>query len=171
MDWEAIGAVAGLLGTLGTVIGLVFVYRELRNVRQNQYAEASQRIVDSERELWSLTLADEQMTYLMAEHLGLDSDMLQELELTPAIGLKLLLFFRQYENMFYQHDHDMLPEGLWEHWKSSMRHTFSDSRVQEVLRKAQIGYSDDFKEFLQEVILPHSSAVSGLGHSGAGKVE
>jgi len=29
MTWEAIGAVAGLLGTVGTVIGLVFVYREL----------------------------------------------------------------------------------------------------------------------------------------------
>ncbi len=154
MDWETIGALAGVVSAIGTVVGLFFVYRELRSVKRNQYATASQNIVSSEREIWQIVLTDDSMVELAAHHLGMNEKFLAELGITARNALELLLFFRQYENLYYQHVHGMLPPDIWEHWKSSMIYTFKDDMVCKVLVQAKVSYTKGFREFVEKEVIP-----------------
>ncbi len=160
MDWQALGAIAGVIGALGTITGLPFVFRELRNVKRNQYATASQNLVDSDREIWQIVLSDDSMVELTARHLGFDSEFLKEVELTGKNVLELLLFFRQYENIYVQHTQSMLLPNIWDQWEKSMSYTFSDDRVWIVLERAKVGYTTGFREFIQDKIRPQSKLPS-----------
>ena len=154
MNWTMLDSIAGILGAIGTVVGLFFVWYELKNVRHGQYAASVQKIVENERELWSMVLENEEMTRLLAEHLDLTGEFLDSLplKLSYSSALLLLLFFRQYENIYYQNQNDMLHHDLWLHWERSMRHSFGNPTVRSVLYRAKIGYTKDFKKFLTEKI-------------------
>lgn len=152
MNWTALDSIAGILGAIGTVVGLFFVWYELKNVRHGQYAASVQRIVENERALWAMVLENEEMTHLLAEHLDLTDEFLKSLEISYSSALLLLLFFRQYENIYYQDQNNMLPHDLWLHWERSMQHSFSNPKVRSVLYRARISYTKNFKKFLAEKI-------------------
>ena len=152
INWEMVGVIAEALGALGAIIGLLFVYRELKFVRRNQYAATTQQIMDSQRELWALVLDNPDLAPLMADHVGLDAEFRNKHKLSPKTSLQLLLFLWQYENIFYQHRNDMLPPSLWKHWVNSMRHTFSNEIAKEAFQRTKLGYSEDFKEELKNEI-------------------
>jgi len=94
------------------------------------------------------------MVEFSAHHLGLSKEVLAKLGISARNALELLLFFRQYENLYYQHVHNMLPPDIWEHWKNSMIYTFKDERVREVLLYAKVSYTKGFREFVEQEIVP-----------------
>jgi hypothetical protein len=146
---------AQIVSVFLTLVTLFFVWKELRNVERNQKASTVQNIAKNERELWLSVLDDEKMTSLMTTHLQLPSDFLETIDVSPANSLRLLLFFRQYENIYYQHIHGMLPENLWNHWRKSMEHTFSNQLIQSIFNKVEVGYSAEFKEFIKKDLVPN----------------
>ena len=148
---------AQIISVFLTLIALFFVWKEIRSVERNQKASSVQSITKNERELWFSVLEDEQMTMLMATHLFLTPDFLEEIGITPANALRLLLFFRQYESIYYQHVHDMLPDRLWEHWRKSMEHTFRNPHIRKVFNKVENGYSEEFKVFIKKDLVPNLS--------------
>ena len=146
---------AQIISVFLTLLALYLVWKELKNVERNQKASTVQNIAENERELWFSVLDDEKMTSLMVTHLNLSPEFLEKIDLSPANSLRLLLFFRQYENIYYQHVHGMLPENLWHHWQKSMEHTFSNPLIQAVFNEAKVGYSVEFKDFIKKELVPN----------------
>jgi len=146
---------AQIISVIGTLITLIFVWVELKSVERNQKASAIRNIAENERELWLSVLEDDEMTSLMASHLQLSPEFLNKIDISPAAALRLLLFFRQYENIYYQHSHGMLPDNFWNHWEKSMEYTFSNPAIQAVFNRAQVSYSVEYKNFIKEDIVPN----------------
>jgi hypothetical protein len=161
----SIFTVIGVIGALWSIkIGLQslkvaieslnLVRDQLINVERNQKAASTQNIAQNERELWFSVLEDTQLSNLFANHVGITAELLNTIGITAEQALKICLFFRQYENIYYHRTNDMLPPDLWEHWNKSMRHTFSDERIQTLFDEVEIGYSESFKKYIQEELIP-----------------
>ena len=148
---------AQVISVFLTLVTLLLVWKELRNVERNQKASSVQNISQSERELWFSVLEDEQMTTLLATHLFLTPEFLEKNGVTSVNALRLLLFFRQYESIYYQHTQRMLPDKLWDHWRKSMEHTFSNPLIRKIFNKVEIGYSEEFKTFIKKDLVPNLS--------------
>ena len=149
--------IAQILSVFLTFVTLFFVWRELRNVERNQKASSVHSIAESERELWLSAINDSDMAQLLAMHLRLSPQFLQEIKLSPENALRIMLFFKQYENIYYQHVHGMLPDNLWGHWRKSMEYTFFDPVVQKLFNRVEANYSVDFKNFIKKDLVPNLS--------------
>lgn len=144
---QMISAAASVVTALVTFFSVRLLIRELKSVERNQKATTVQNIAAAERELWFSVIEDETMSMLMAGHLKLSPEFLEGFNLSAENALRIMLFFRQYENIYYQHRHEMLPDKLWDNWLDNMKYTFADKRLQALFHKVQSGYSAEFRDF------------------------
>jgi hypothetical protein len=162
-DWlSMVTAVTSIIVAAATLVTLYLVWRELQNIERNQRATAAKDIAWGERELWTDALTDEQAAAFLAGHMTLDADFLESVSMTTSMALRGLLFFRQYENIYYQHDNDMLPDGLWEHWRESMKYTFKNPNIRKLFNQAHVGYSQSFKGFIRDELVPELLQEEGV---------
>ena len=156
---DSLGSLGDFMSALISGIGLSAIYLQLRNLKLNQHASTIQGIASSERELWSLVMEGkddkDNLINLSVAHLGISDEFLKErlAPLSKRDVLKLILFIRQYENIYFQHSNHMLPDGVWSHWQKSMNHTFSSDLVRAVYQEASINYNVSFKDFIENKII------------------
>lgn len=165
-DWaNIIMAITNTIVAIVAVSSLLFVWKELKNIERNQRAASAQNITTGERELWLSVLSDKDMTILLSRHLGMSQDLLEKAEMSEGNALRILMFFRQYENIYYQHINKMMPPDLWQHWRESMEYTFKDERARILFDKVHVGYSQSFKDFIKQELVPNILKAEGVFHS------
>ncbi|MFD3165460.1 hypothetical protein [Herpetosiphon sp. NSE202] len=158
--WTGLSAVATAIGASGTIIGLFYINKQLKNIKDNQEANAIQTIADSERDLWKIVMDDSEMIDLTAHHLDLGQAKIGTAPVKPRSILNLILFIRQYEAIYYQYKKNMIPEEIWKQWKDSMGHTFSDPRIVAILYHTRIGFNSKFRDFVKTEILPNINSLT-----------
>lgn len=162
-DWtNIITAITNAIVAIVAIATLLLVWKELKNIERNQRATSAQNITTGERELWLSVLSDNDMTLLLAHHLGLPSDLLEKVGMSEGNALRTLMFFRQYENIYYQYINKMMPPDLWIHWRESMEYTFKDERARMLFDTARVGYSQNFKNFIKEELVPKILNAEGV---------
>ena len=149
MSWEAISAIA-------TVIGAAVVIWQLWNLTKQQNAAAAQAIVDGERALWELALSYPDMTAALGEHFRLTPEFLKQLPATERVALITMLFFRQYESIYFRHENGTLPPDLWEQWRHSMIFTFRTAGVRALFERTTDSFTPGFKQFVTGDIIPEA---------------
>jgi len=118
MNWDAIAAVAELLGALGVVASLIYLAVQIRqNTRSLRMA--SHRGVAGEFQQSNLAaIQDPQIAELLVRGLG-DASSLSEVERLRFEGL-LVSIFRTYEELFQLHRGGLADDELWESRERSM---------------------------------------------------
>ncbi len=146
-NWEAIGAIAELLGALGVVVTLIYLAIQIRQNTISTRTSSYQAAVAAGTE-WS-------------RGVGLDADASRiissgsiDLLSLPAeeqarFGMLMSSLFRNFENIFYQHKQGALDDVVWSGWSWRMRSTFAVPGVRVWWQDNRSGYAEDFATYLE----------------------
>jgi hypothetical protein len=147
MNWDAIGAIAELLGAVGVIATLAYLGIQIR-----------QNTVSTRTSSYQAAIAT---TIEAIMRMGLDSDAARILTSGSADSATLSTeeqtryamltsgIFRNFENIFYQHKQGAIDDLLWSGWSSRMRTTFAQPGVHVWWLEYRAGFAKDFAAHLE----------------------
>jgi hypothetical protein len=148
MNWEAVGAIADLVGEAGVVATLGYLAVQIRqntiSTRTSSYQAVVEALLD-----WSRSVGlDPTVAKLLSEGQR-DLGALSSEQRAQFVFLQVSLF-RNYENIFYQHEQGAIDEVVWEGWSLRMRRSFATAGVRAWWAQDRAAYSAPFRNFLEE---------------------
>ena len=118
MNWEAIGAIAELLGALGVIVSLIYLAAQIRQNTRSACSASFQVAAAEAGQIYRVIAENSEAARVfrigMQEPTRLDSD-----EMVRFVSL-LASMFRGYENMFVQYQNRKVDEASWAAWRTSM---------------------------------------------------
>ena len=108
MNWEAIDAIAQIVGVIVVVITLIYLAAQVRQGNQLMRAQARQRMIEqTERELYA-QMADPSITYANVKESPLSE------EEQAKLSLFLIAFMRQREWEWFQFHEGVINEDIYQ---------------------------------------------------------
>ena len=118
MNWEAVGAIAELLGALGVIVSLIYLAAQIRQNTRSACSASFQAAAAEAGQIYRVIAENSEAARVfrigMQEPTKLDSD-----EMVRFVSL-LASMFRGYENMFVQYQNRKVDEASWAAWRTSM---------------------------------------------------
>ena len=148
MNWDAIGAIAELVGAAGVIATLGYLALQVRQNTISTRTSSYQAVVEAISE-WTRALGMEPGVAQMFVTGLSNIDALSQEERT-RFGFILIALFRNFENVFYQHQHGVVDDTIWEGWSFRIRSNFAAPGVQVWWKTARLAYSVPFRKFLEE---------------------
>jgi hypothetical protein len=111
MNWDAIGAIAELLGAVGVIASLIYLGIQIRsNTRAAKVAAYQQTLVAS-RDIGLAVMAHSDLFETMVRRWGLTDQ--EEIDKTRE-SFYFTMYLYNWESYVYQHDQGMLEDRMWE---------------------------------------------------------
>ena len=113
MNWEAIAAVAELLGAVGVIASLIYLARQLRSTGSQARQAALQSVVNQMNGYWTQMASERSISEVFARgskglsHLESEADKLQ-------FSAVMFSIFRPYEEIFHYRNNGMVEDWTWE---------------------------------------------------------
>ena len=154
MNWDALGAIAELLGAIGVIASLFYVASQIRRNSLAMEAATNQAVSDSTQER---LLAPAQSPAL-AMALANARDDFQAL--SPAERVQLAFFrratFRGVQNAFFQHQRGLLSESAWRDYESIIGRNLSSPDVPGWWATERETYDEAFAEYVDRILAERS---------------
>jgi len=122
MNWDAVGAIAELLGGIGVIVSLFYLAMQIQQNTRSVRAASYHSVVTSLSELSGSIGRDADASRLFFAGTN-DHDRLTQEE-WRQFGILVTSLFRNYENIFYQHSQEMMEDAVWQGWANSMTRAF-----------------------------------------------
>jgi hypothetical protein len=119
MNWEAVGAVAELLGALGVIISLVYLATQIRQNTRSVRMSSHHGIVDQFNQTSLAAVQDPELIELITRGLT-DPGSLSEGE-QARFFLFIMTLFRTYEELYQLDRKGLADHELWQARHRSMR--------------------------------------------------
>lgn len=146
MNWNAIGAIAELLGAIGVIISLGYLAHQVRQNTRSVRAASYQSWFASYDSFSNLLLGDPGLDALLHRAASAPQDLTPE-ERRRFLGV-LRRAFRQLENLYYQHRQGMIDRELFEAWQSIYARSAQGPLFREFWEADQAIFSPPFREFV-----------------------
>ena len=146
MNWDAISAVAELLGAVGVIVSLGYLAHQVRQNTRSIRAAAYQAWFASYDSLSNLLLGDAEFDAL-AHRAASDPRGLTPDERRWFFGV-LRRAFRQFENLYYQHREGMIDRELFDAWLSIYARSAEGPAFAEFWKAESDIFSAPFREFI-----------------------
>jgi hypothetical protein len=147
VNWEAVSAIAELLGALGVIVSLGYLAQQVRSNTRSVRAAAYQSWFASYDSLSDLLLGDAELDSLAhrgaADPLALTPD-----ERQWFFGV-LRRGFRQFESLYYQHREGMIDRDLFDGWRRIYARSAEGPAFREFWAEERGIFSARFREFVE----------------------
>lgn len=160
MRLEDIYFLSQIISALALVVSLLFVGIQIRHNTMSTQTARHQSIVQAISD-WSRDVA---LNTEISALLGKGSANFELLEPVQRLQFSLLhvALFRNYENIYYQHEQRAIDHHVWEGWSYRMRATFALPGVRAWWVPQRDSYSEAFRNFLEENPLSSTNAPTHL---------
>ncbi len=147
LNWDAVGAIAELVGAVAVVASLIYLSAQIRQNTRAVRSSQFDSIARMQMEILQPMVDDP--TLAMGFERALDH--WEELSLDDKVRFNLLLIqmFRFWENTFYQWRQGMLEPWLWVSWQNVMLSHFSRPGAQQWWTLRSMAFSREFGQFLE----------------------
>jgi hypothetical protein len=156
MDWDALGAIAELVGAVGVIASLFYVASQIRRNSSALEAATNQAVSDSTQQRLLAPAQSPDLAAAIANAQG-DYD-----GLTPAPRIQLAFFsratFRGIQNAFFQHRQGLLSEIAWRDYEAIIRLNLKRPDIPEWWPTERDTYDQEFAEYVDR-LLAESPAV------------
>ena len=150
MNWDAIGAIAEIMGAFLVLVTLIYLSIQIRNNTKEVKSENVHRITDSFNQLNLLVASDERLADLW--HKGVANyDDLSDTE-KARFGFMQLAAFRIYDSLYYQIQRGTGDKQLWNAELNTLRWLFSLPGIRAWWRQQQFGFSPGFQEYIDKIV-------------------
>ena len=157
MNWDAIGAIAELLGSIGVIASLVCLATQIRQSReqmsQNTRAmqgEAYQQLQQNVRETWNTMLTVPGLDRVVS--LGLDD--FGQLNEEDAFRFTFWIrgVMQVYDNAYFQHRTGMLAGERWQPLRRDLQDLFKFPGAVQWWRTATPSLNPEFVALVEEIL-------------------
>lgn len=157
MNWDALGAIAELLGALGVIVSLFYLATQIRQNTRSVRASSYHALVTNLNQLASDTGRDAAAADLFVRG---QAD-LQNLSATEQrqFGLILQSSFRSFENIFYHSQQEMIDDIVWIGWRNRITRYFWQPGVQAWWPTWRDDCHPAFREFLESSSPPDAPSI------------
>ena len=147
MNWDAIGAVAELVGATGVIASLFYLGTQIRQNTRSVKASSYHAVVTNLSELSGATGRDPLTSDLVLRGRSNFDDLSRTEKM--QYSLFLISLYRSYEDIFYQYEQEMIDEPVWAGWSNSMTRLFWQPGVQTWWPTWREDCHRDFRVFLE----------------------
>jgi hypothetical protein len=162
MNWDAIGAIAELIGALGVIGSLIYLAAQIRQNTQSLRASAYDSITASIAELNKLIVSNAEVAAITDEG---DQD---RSRLSPDKRRRYYAFqssrFRHYDNLHDQYRHDLLEESRWQPLQNALAYHLRKPGVLSSWEQYRPTLNVEFVEYVNALIRNNQ----GAAYHGAG---
>jgi hypothetical protein len=148
VNWDALGAMGEIFGSLGVFISLVYLAIQMKNsaseTRDASIHSVMQLAIQFRAESYHGELADIRMKAALNESLT-------ALEVLKFEGY-LSALFELNELVFVQYQKNKLDPEYFEAWERRTRAAVSVARIQQFWGKTKTGYRNSFVEYIDRLI-------------------
>ncbi len=155
MNWDAIGAVAEILGAIGVIASLFYLAGQIR--RNSESVEAGT--------VQALSGATQNRLLAVAQSTGLAESFAKAMsggDLSPAERAQLSFFtrasVREVENSFVQYRRGMIPVEVWRGYESLLRINLRGGVVEEWWSIEGATFDPEFRALVEEMLKEHAAA-------------
>ena len=150
MNWEAIGAMAELVGAIAVVATLIYLAAEIRQNTRAVRTGSHHGLTDSFNQLNAKIAEDERLARLF--RLGLSEyDNLSSDEQISTAHL-FLSYLRIFEVLYFQREAGTVEEKLFQAEEKSLRYIFSQPGAIAWWRGNPISFTAEFREYVEGFI-------------------
>ena len=157
MNWEAIGAVAELLGAIGVIGSLIYLAKQINanseNIAQNTRALVSDRDIDSNQNVKDIAgdiYKDPDLASLLARgHQSIEQ--LDQVELI-RYNTFLTTMFEAHQTFFIQHVKGTVSDELWEFYSGTFDSYMQVLGIKRWWLRNGSSFNPDFCAYIQEKI-------------------
>ena len=146
-NWDAIGAVAELLGALGVIASLFYLGAQIRQNTRSVRASSYHAVATNLTNIASDVGRDATAADLFVR----GQEDLESLDPTEQrqFGLLLQATFRAFENIYYHAQQEMIDDVVWMGWRSRMIRYYWQPGVQAWWPRWRDDCHPDFRAFLE----------------------
>ena len=164
MNWEAIGAVAELLGAIGVIVTLVYLAYQIRQNTQSNHMSALQMTSEQDTAFWSSISGDEQLADILIRG-NRELRSLSEVENARYAAVMMQLYrFWDYQLELFRGG--IMPAVMWESTLASMTASLSTSGVRSWWKNANHQFSAPLREMVDELLRDRVPAPGNVVQGG-----
>jgi hypothetical protein len=162
VNWDAIGAIAELVGATGVIASLFYLGTQIRQNTRSVKAASYHAVVTNLSD-YSSAIGRDQSTADLLFRGQSDFNALRRTE-QFQFALLMISLFRSYEDIFYQYRQEMIDESVWAGWSNSMTRIFWRPGVQIWWPSWREDCHPKFREFLEASTPSNSIQIQNLVH-------
>jgi hypothetical protein len=150
LNWEALGAVAELLGALGVIASLIYLAVQIRQNTTAVRSSTYQALTDSSMNFSALVAGDPSLTLLF--DLGMSDFLALDHEEQVRFGFLMQSYVRMLENSFHQHRDGMLDEERWVRPSRTLKNAATQPGFVQWWQSSRTPFSPAFEAYVREEI-------------------
>jgi hypothetical protein len=147
MNWEAIGAIAELLGAIGVIASLVYVGIQVRQNTRSVRAATYDAMVRTSGDFLSPLIEDPELAAAFERAVASWPEV--DPRSRERVMYLLTQLFRNWENAFFQWKQGTLAQGLWAPWRRVILSYYHQPGLQEWWKVRKTAYSEEFQRYLE----------------------
>ena len=159
MSWDAVSALAELLGAIGVIVSLGYLAQQVRHNTRSVRAASYQSWFASYDSFSNLLLGNADFDALLQRSASNPEGLTPE-ERRRFLGV-LRRGFRQFESLYYQYREGMIDRELFEAWVAIYSRSAQGPLFKEFWEADQSIFSAAFRGFVAETFVQQSAAPRG----------
>ena len=158
MNWEAISAIAEVIGVIAVVVSLVYLSVQIRQNTKMAKAATRQAIAESTEKLGDDLINNSDMAEIFVKHMsGGELNSVENLRLQARCYRDL----QHWENIHYQFNEGLVSQDQWLGFRKNLATLLAIDAYREYWEHEASHYSDAFQEEIASILdLPGGSDVS-----------
>ena len=162
MNWEAIGAIAEIIGAIAVVVTLAYLAIQIRDGTRIARSATRQAIAETAMTHGANLVADKElMAALLKDFKGQDVD---EVNWTRLLAHNYITM-RHYENIYYQHLSGMIELDEWQGFRENLKAVLEWRSMREFWNNEGHYYSDSFRNEVSVIQAELPKTDSAVSHS------
>ncbi len=142
MNWNAISAIADVIGVIAIVVSLIYVSVQIKQNTKVARAATRQAISESTENLGSDLISNGEIAEIFVKHLS-------GKELSPVENLRLQARcyrdMQHWENIHYQYSEGLVSKDQWEGFRKNLFSLLAIDAYREYWEHESFHYSDEFQ--------------------------
>ena len=149
MNWEAISAVAEVVGVIAIVVSLIYVSVQIRQNTKVARAATRQAIADSTESLTSDLISNGEIAEIFLKHINGE-----ELSAVESFRLQARCYrdMQHWENIYYQHNEGLVSRDQWLGFRKNLIALLAIDAYREYWGHEANHYSGQFRAELESII-------------------
>jgi hypothetical protein len=140
MNWDAIGAVAELVGAAGVIVSLVYLAGQIRQSTRSSRAATFHAVAAEASHLYRTIAGDSESARIFRQGMR-----------EPENPAMLSSAFRGLENMFVQYLQGTIDEESWQAWRRSLVQMLEQPGAARVWQLRGEVFREDFQHLVHEL--------------------
>ena len=148
MNWQAFGAIADIVGSIGVVVSLLYLAAQIKQSRRESRVAAGETAIRSLREVLVPIIPDPELAKLFSR-LFIDPSVFDGPQRDQAFHI-MFYVVKAFESVHYHRVNGILESGVWKGWSTLFLHYINTSGFHRYWALRRDVYSPAFQSWIEE---------------------